>query len=1293
MHQGRLIHLEVDNFKSYRGHQIIGPFDNFTSIIGPNGSGKSNLMDAISFVLGVKSSHLRSSQLKDLIYRAETASRGHVSGRAHAEGDDDELAPTSAQVTAVYRGAEDQDVRFSRIILPNGTSEYRIDGKTVPYSVYSSTLEEENILIKARNFLVFQGDVEAVASQSPKDLTKLIEQISGSLEMKSEYDKLKQVQERATENSTFNFNKKRGIAAEMKQFREQKEEAERFEKLIKEKRKLIISYMLWKLYHYKRQISDREEEIAEEKLKSEEKFNVVAAAEEDVKSARKASGKLTKEALKAEKQVKDLKIELDDRTPALLKLNERIKHTEKKIAQAKANLAKAEKSHADQTASVEHLEGELEEVINGAAKYEASVAKKLAKTQAVSRDEADLTAYQKIKEQVNSKTLEDRQKLSALKRELKTGSENRRRMEDQREDLNGKLSRKSEEKILLDERVAKLSESSASINADLAVTRKELDFVESERRRLRQQEKEKNEQIGEFNTKLSQARAERHENERGEKKREALEGLKRVFTGVHGRLSDLCKPTQRKFDIAVSTILGKNMDSIVVDTKKTGIDCIQYLREQRVGTATFLPLDELVVKGINEKYRNLVRGARLAIDVVQVEPRFERAVQFACGSALVCDTLDIAKDVCWSRGQEVKAVTVDGAVLHKTGLMTGGVSTAGARDARRWEEKEIEGMRRAMEALRDELGEIHKARRKLASNDTLLAQINVLENRRNVMEDDLNTTKRKIATVEKESDHIRKELESGAPELEELRSSLSHKHGEVKDLEAKIFEIEDAAFAKFCLKVGVANIREYEEGQGALQKEIELRRMEFQTSRAKLDFERKQAAEVQERITKLKESIADDESRLDELGTSRHEHEEESKRLEAEMERLSQLKETTEAKVSEAKNAIEEARKGLAKANKEVELINKAIGAKEAQIEKLNAERISVLRRCKLEEIDLPLESGSMDDISLDDLDVRRAQGGVPNVDTLDESHEASQEFVKTILSLEVDFGSLKKNQRENDSEDMDNEFQESVRDLTSEIEKISPNMRAIEKYDDVETKLKATADEFENARREAKAARDAFNAVKQKRFQLFNDAFRHISESIDPIYKELTKSKTFPLGGTAYLSLEDSDEPYLDGIKYHAMPPMKRFRDMEQLSGGEKTVAALALLFAVHSYRPAPFFVLDEVDAALDNANVGRVAAYIRKRAAEATAAEALLEEAVAEGEESPVKEKARRLEGGGGRRKRRKGEEGDVEGEVGVQFIVISLKSMFYEKAEALVGIYRDQEVNSSKILTMRLRGRFEE
>jgi structural maintenance of chromosome 1 len=140
-----------------------------------------------------------------------------------------------------------------------------------------------------------------------------------------------------------------------------------------------------------------------------------------------------------------------------------------------------------------------------------------------------------------------------------------------------------------------------------------------------------------------------------------------------------------------------------------------------------------------------------------------------------------------------------------------------------------------------------------------------------------------------------------------------------------------------------------------------------------------------------------------------------------------------------------------------------------------------------------------------------------------------------------------------------------------------------------VTQKLKDTGADFDKAKDESRKATAEFQKIKNERSKRFMRAFNHIDESLKTIYRDMTKSSKHPLGGNAYLSLDDTEEPYKGGMKFNAMPPMKRFRDMEQLSGGEKTVAALALLFAIHSYHPAPFFVMDEVDAALDNSKLRR--------------------------------------------------------------------------------------------------------
>lgn len=188
--------------------------------------------------------------------------------------------------------------------------------------------------------------------------------------------------------------------------------------------------------------------------------------------------------------------------------------------------------------------------------------------------------------------------------------------------------------------------------------------------------------------KLDTARHGKRESEREAKTKECLETLKRVFPGVHGRMLDLCKPVKREYDLAVSVVLGRNIDAIVVDDQKTALECIQYLREQRVGQFTFLPLDTLQIKPINEKLRTIAKGARLALDVIQYDQALAQAMQYACGNAIVCDTLAIAKSLCYDQNLEVKAVSLDGTLIHKNGMITGG--QMGSNQGARWEDKELD---------------------------------------------------------------------------------------------------------------------------------------------------------------------------------------------------------------------------------------------------------------------------------------------------------------------------------------------------------------------------------------------------------------------------------------------------------------------------------------------------------------------------------------------------------------------------------------------------------------------------
>jgi len=254
---GKIARLEVENFKSYGGKQTIGPFARFTAVVGPNGAGKSNLMDAISFVLGVQSRQLRSNQLKDLVHKSTTSANTRMQASVAL------IYEMDTQEQEILNMMETKEIVFTRCISEKGAGSYRINARECTYEEYENTLKKLGILIKARNFLVFQGDVESIASKSPEQLTKLFELISSSDELRQEYDECLDRKNIAEENTIFAYQKKKGLAAERKVVREQKEEAERFRAKRRQMQKLKEEHFLWQLFQVEEDVKVHKENIGE----------------------------------------------------------------------------------------------------------------------------------------------------------------------------------------------------------------------------------------------------------------------------------------------------------------------------------------------------------------------------------------------------------------------------------------------------------------------------------------------------------------------------------------------------------------------------------------------------------------------------------------------------------------------------------------------------------------------------------------------------------------------------------------------------------------------------------------------------------------------------------------------------------------------------------------------------------------------------------------------------------------------------------------------------------------------
>uniref|UniRef100_A0A8C7Q8V6 Structural maintenance of chromosomes protein n=1 Tax=Oncorhynchus mykiss TaxID=8022 RepID=A0A8C7Q8V6_ONCMY len=1204
---GYLKLIEIENFKSYKGRQIIGPFHKFTAIIGPNGSGKSNLMDAISFVLAEKTSNLRVKTLKDLIHGAPVG----------------KPAANRAFVSMVYHEDSGEERTFTRIII-GSSSEYRINSKVVNLAEYSEELEKLGILIKARNFLVFQGAVESIAMKNPKERTALFEEISRSGELAQEYDRRKKEMVKAEEDTQFNYHRKKNIAAERKEAKQEKEEAERYQRLKDEVVKAHVQMQLFKLYHNDAEIEKLNRELSQHNKGIDKDRKKMDHVEEELKEKKKELGRMMRDQQTVEKEIKEKDAELNQKRPQYIKAKENTSHKIKKLEAAKKSLQNAQKLYKKRKGDMDELEKEQGAVEMARQEFDDRMEEEAqSQGQDLTLEENQVKVYHRLKEEASKRAATLAQELEKFNRDQKADQDRLDLEERKKVETEAKIKQKIREIEENQKRIEKLEDyittSKQSLDEQNRMEEELTEQVEGAKNRI----DEINLELNQVMEQLGDARIDRQENSRQARKAEIMDSIKRLYPGsVYGRLIDLCQPTQKKFQIAVTKVLGKNMDAIIVDSEKTGRDCIQYIKEQRGEPETFLPLDYLEVKPTDEKLREL-RGAKLVIDVIRYEPpHIKKALQYACGNALVCENVEDARRIAFGGPYRHKTVALDGTLFQKSGVISGGASDLKAK-ARRWDEKAVDKLKDKKEKLTEELKEQMKAKRKEAELRQVQSQAHGLQMRLKYSQSDLEQTKtRHLSLNMQEKSKLESELANFCPRINDIKRIIQSREKEVNDLRDRMNVVEDEVFIEFCKEIGVRNIREFEEEKVKRQNEIAKKRLEFETQKTRLgiqlDYEKNQLKEDQEKVMMWEQTVKKDEAEIERLKKEEHRH---MKTIDETMAQLQDLKNqhlTKKSEVNDKNHQMEEIRKKLGGANKELTQLQKEVTAIETKLEQKRSDRHNLLQACKMQDIRLPLCSGTMDDIG-------QGEGS-----SQQEESNSSQRTSSTVLAkealIEIDYSNL--------SEDLKVRSTHMPEPCILRLS-VEPNMKAMEKLESVRDKFQETSDEFEAARKRAKKAKQAFEQIKKERFDRFNACFEAVSTNIDEIYKALSRNSS----AQAFLGPENPEEPYLDGINYNCVAPGKRFRPMDNLSGGEKTVAALALLFAIHSYKPAPFFVLDEIDAALDNTNIGKVANYIKDQS-------------------------------------------------VNTQAIVISLKEEFYTKADSLIGVYPEQgDCVISKVLTFDL------
>lgn len=1163
----------------------MGPLKPFTAIIGPNGSGKSNFMDAISFVLGEKTSNLRVKRLNELIHGA---SIGQPVGN-------------TASVTLIY---EDTDTgkleRFSRFV--NGSSsDYRIDDQSVTKQEYAAKLLTLGVNIKARNFLVYQGAVESIAMKNPREITALFEEISHSNELKDEYVNKKIAMDKSEEELHHLFVKKKGITAEKKEAQGEINEAKKYQNIRNEYNKCQIDLQLFKLYHVDKEIKVQDKEMSRRRKELDSYMKKKNAIEEDIKNNRNEHGKFSKALSNIDKSIRDVELNLNKKRPSYIKAKENAAHIEKKLEMAKKSLLGARKAHANHQDAIKELESELERVIKEKEEFMIEIANKEKAVKVdVELQEEQRAEYTKLKKKASSMSAKYLKDLDSLEREQKADSDRLEGEISKQREIEHKIRVAENEKEENLRRVEKLTDSIAESEQNLNEFKKRERDV-SETVKLAKREVERlTQELFEINSSLGDAKVDRSENERQRKKGEIVENLKKIYPGVYDRLLNLCKPIHKRYNIAITKIMGKSMEAIIVDSEKTGRQCIQYLKDQMLEPETFLPLDYIASKPIKERLRNIQSpsNVKLIYDVIKYEPQeIKQAVLFATNNALVCETAADANKVAFELGdgQRYDAVSLDGTFYQKCGFISGG-SLELERRARRWDEKEIHTMKNKKERLAEDLKENVKKTRKEGDLMVITSQIQGFESRLRYSKSDLQQTDKRNEELSRDIKTFEAASLKFRPTIDEIKARMEKRGVEIKKIRDLMNGVEDEIFGDFCAQLGVDNIRQYEERQSKASQEKENRLLQYESEKnsiqSRLLYEK--SKDTKESVTRWETTVdQEDRNLLDAKDAERHE----MKAIEEEMQKVEQLKNDKISQKTECdkiEELITEKKRALQTIQKEISTIQKNIMTLECKMDSKRADRHAVFMHCKMESIALPLKEGSLDDITHS-----ATQNGDADDDDEDEdAMPTTQRAYQSDSNIKPDFDALPEYLKHiDDPHDIrrkEAEMQQEIAKKREAFRKIqAPNMRADERLDSAKERLRSTDSELNNLRLASKQAKDAFEVVKRERLDAFNECFETVMQRVDSIYKQLTNNPS----AQAFLVPENPEEPYLEGINYNCVAPGKRFQPMSNLSGGEKTVAALALLFAIHSYKPAPFFVLDEIDAALDNTNISKVARFIRQR------------------------------------------------------------------------------------------------
>ena len=1133
--------IEIHGFKSF-ANKIVFQFHNgITGIVGPNGSGKSNVADAVRWVLGEQRiKQLRGASMQDVIFSG-TETRKPLSYAYVAitlDNSDHQLAIDYDEVTVARR------------IYRSGESEYLINGtpcrlKDVNELFYDTGIGKEGYSI------IGQGQIDKILSGKPEERRELFDEAAGIVKFK----RRKAAAQTKLENEKQNLVRVNDILSELEKqvgpLEKQSEVAKVYLRKKEELKSLDINVFLLENKRLREQLASAEEKynLASTELgETGEKYEGIKEEYERIQqeiesldvAIEAAREQLTDTGLmrgKLEGEINVLKEQINSAHGSENHLNNRKAALEEEIAGK-------EQEKQDILTDKKDTDTQVQEIAEAAAKAKADL-------EAIQNKITELNNNIEAGKNTIIGELNQRATIKSKMGRFDTMME---QINIRKAELNSRLLRAKSDEAAREETVKKLEETFETVTEELRQMTEQEAASELELGNIRENLTGLDAKLRETQTRFHQEQSklealtnitERYDGYGGSVKK--VMEQKEKEKGIIGVVADIIQ-VEAKYETAIETALGGNIQNIVTDNEETAKHMIGFLKQNRLGRATFLPLTSITKP---QEFKNpealKEKGViGMADELVGTEKEYRNVAKAMLGRIVVVDNVDNAVKIARKFDYGIRMVTLEGELLVPGGAISGGAFKNNSN---------LLGRRREMD-------ELEKKVKKLSEDITTYNQkIEDTKSKRNKLRMDLEALKTEMQRKSIEQNTARLNISQARERMEEEAESAQSLKLEEQEIETKIFEIRSG---KESITQELAASEELEKTTQeqilGYQKELESCRLEESEASA-------HAGEWEVKVEKMRQALDYKQANVDRIGG-------ELERAQAELKEILEALTENAQEVERKKNNILEIEKTIAASHENQDASRKKLDEDLAKKEELSAKQKDFFR--SREEMSERMNALDKEVYRLGEQKKKLEDGIEGQINYMWDEYEITLSDAAGLRNEEM-----------NDLPAMKRE----ISGLKDEIRKLgNVNVNAIEDYKNLMeryTFMKTQHDDLVEAEKTLEGIIEELDTAMRKQF---TEKFAEISREFDKVFKELFG------GGKGTLELMEDEDILEAGIRIIAQPPGKKLQNMMQLSGGEKALSAISLLFAIQNLKPSPFCLLDEIEAALDDSNVGRFAKYLHK-------------------------------------------------------------------------------------------------